>query len=354
MGTRRVGAPRRVDRGAAFIEYALLLALFTVVAIPGLTKLRDGAAGETRATTSRIAGTPVGTTPPPTTRTPITTTTAAPTTTTTRPPTTTTTLLPSTMVIYAGPDARIAPGTPHTQSGRLQTADNPLRDSAWSNTGGTLSNTVTTNSGTLVDRTTTFSFFTNRPGRYYLALTGTNQSETRSDFAEVKVTSGTVTTSISISGAYYDVTNTNWYAYGLATLRNQFNEPVAGVTVDYRTTTSSGSTTNGTCVTNSSGQCGAWILTMAETTSWAEFVVTGLTWECLDAWNPLPAAVRSNRSGLSLVTTTTRAPTTTTTRPPTTTGATTTTGLQAATTSTPAVTTTKPPATTTTRRTING
>lgn len=264
-------------------------------------------------------------------------------------------------VVYAGPDRVVSPSRTvwTTQAGTVFDSDTPggLLDVSWASSSSQL---VTTNR-THVNGDTSIDFRAERPGTYSLTLSASDGYLTGSDTAQVKVTSGIVTaTSMSLFGWWTDHNLLSWNAKARFRVVNPFGWPIAGLTVTGRWTFTTAPTETATCTTSADGWCEIFRVSISPSVTQVCFELVNVTGPtgCYDGWDGAPRSTCLLKSSMTVpttTTTTTRPPTTTTTttRPPSTTTTTRPGGSTTSTTRPPSTTTTTRPPTTTTTTTIS-
>ena len=289
----------RSARAATIIEYVLLLGVFTVSVLIAIQWVTDDVEDETSSTAHDIGGEPRATT------TLITTTTGSGATTT----------MPDNdaPVVYAGPDHVVYPGTWTLQDGTFSDTDTPLSllDVEWSvQSPGTTRNTIIN----LGDTSTEIRF--DRPGTYIVRLTVSDGVLDGSDTAEIKVTSGVVSVDdLTISGWWDDWTATRWNAQARAQAINEFDEPVAGVTIWGEWKRDDGVTVPQSCVTDGNGYCWWTLYSIPSSVGKVEFEFNDVTGPagCFDGWDGNDDHEELASSGIPVppsTTTTTAGPTT--------------------------------------------
>ena len=310
------------QRGAAAVEYVMLVSLFSVTVSVAATSMQTHVEQDSAETATQIGGIPGAST------TEVTTTSVGGTTTT----------MPNNNapVVYAGPDVTVYPGTTLTQPGTFSDSNTPadLLDIAWSVSGGSLSNQTRTGGNT------TINFSNTRPGTYTLRLTASDGFLEGSDTAQIKVTSGIVrVSSLDTYGWWEDYRLLKWHAETRVDIRNEFGRKTPGITIWGTWTFSNGSTTSQSCVADGNARCYFRAYNLSPSITSARFEVTNMTGPagCFDGWDGNNQEDSQSQGGLwvpppptttastTTASTTSTASTTTTTRPTTTTAATTTT-----------------------------
>jgi len=336
---------RTRPRGAALVEYVLLLSLFTLAAVPAISNLKNDEKTALRSTSTKIGGSPVPTDVAPTLRATTTTTT-----------TTTTTLRPNNPPTVHLPDGIVVdPDTYRTYSPDVLT--DPEGDPI------TLKNWTSVNGATWQDQardqnTENAVLKWTSPGLKTICFSATDSlGATGSDCCDVCVKTGVVAAAITGTSAnYQDATNSAWRLRATVNITNAWGNVRVPLTITVRFNFSNGTNESKTCSTStSSSSCTAsssYVSAAAVSSIQATvtLVAANASTPCFGSWNGVQPTTTVNRSAAPLITTTTTRATTTTTTTrgtTTTTRATTSTSTTRATTTTTRATTTTRPTTTT-------
>ena len=345
MRKLRRSESRTRPRGAALIEYVLLLSLFTLAAVPAIANLKNNEKTGLRSTSAKIGGSPVPTDVSPTLRN---TTTLPPPTTVAPPPTTRANTPP---VVHLPDGIVVEPNTYRSFSPDvlMDPEGDPITSMSWSSVNGATWENQTRDQGTdaAVLKWTS-------PGNKTLCFNATDSlGATGSDCCTVCVKTGTVVATITGTSAnYQDATNTMWRLRATVNITNPWGNVRVPLTITVRFNYSNGTSGTTTCTTStSSSSCTAsspyqsTAITSIQAT--VINVAANASTPCFGNWNGVQPTVTVPRSAAPLLTTTTTRATTTTVAPTTTRGTTTTTRATTTTSTTTRATTT----TTTTRPT---
>jgi hypothetical protein len=341
---RRIESRSR-RRGAALVEYVLLLSLFTLAAVPAISNLQNDEKTALRSTSAKIGGSPVPTDPAPELRSTTTTTTLPP-----PPPPPP----PNNAPIVHLPDGIVVDRDTYNSFSPDVLTDpdgDPITGKNWYQVNGATWQNQSRDQGTenAVLKWTTSGWKT-------VCFRATDsRGASGQDCCDVCVRTGTVSVTLTATANYEDATNSRWRLRATVRTTNAGGNVNGPMTIGVRFNFSDGTSSNTTCsTTRTSSACTVSSGYKPISISWITATVTSVTapsLPCFGNWDSVPASATINRSSVTLITTTTTRSTTTTrpasttTRSTTTTRATTTT-TRATTTTTRATTTTRPTTTT--------
>lgn len=339
LGRTQTGAR---SRGAALVEYVLLLSLFTLAAVPAIANLQNDEKTALRSTSAKIGGSPVPTDVAPELR-ETTTTTTLPPPPTTRANTAPVVHLPDGIIVDPGVYTSFSPDVLYDPEG------DPIASMSWYNVGGATWQNQTRDQGT-----TTGVLQWATSGFKNLCFSATDSfGATGTDCCQVCVSTGVIAANVTATANYQDATNSNWRLVATVTTTNAAGNVTGPIQINLRFDFSDGTSLNSSCTTSTGGStCSASSGYKPISISSIRATVTGVTapgLPCFGSWNGTASSVLINRtSGTGAPPTITSTTTTTTTTLPTTSTAPTTTVPTTSTASTTTrVTTTTRPTTTT-------
>jgi hypothetical protein len=319
---------RARSRGAALVEYVLLLSLFTLAAVPAIANLQNDEKTALRSTSAKIGGSPVPTDVAPELRETTTTTTLPP----PPPPNNNPVVhLPDGIIVDQGVFASFSPDQLYDPDG------DPIVNMSWYNVGGATWQNISRDQGT-----TNAVLQWSLSGFKTLCLNATDsRGGTGFDCCQVCVSTGVISATVTATANYQDATNTNWRLRATVTTTNAAGNVTGPIQINLRFDFSDGTSLASSCTTSTGGStCSASSGYKPISISWIRATVTGVTapgLPCFGSWNGTASSVLINRtSGTgapSTITSTTLAPTSstsststssTTTRPTTSTASTTT------------------------------
>lgn len=339
---RRAGLGVRHWRGAALVEYILLVSIFSLAAVPAVVNLQQSEKTALGSTTAKIGGSPVPTDVAPTLRSTTTTTTLPP------PPTTRfnsapNVHLPDGIVVARNTFRSFSPDVLFDPEG------DPIVTKAWPSI-----NSATWENKVRDQATSNAVLKWTTSGWKTICFSATDSlGATGSDCCDVCVETGVVTATMTATVNYQNATNSTWRLRATVKTTNAGGNVNGPMQIGVRFDFSDGTTANGSCATAvATSSCtvnSAYKpISITSITATVTSVAATATLPCFGGWDAVPASSTLTQSAATPITTTTTLPTTTTTStttlPTTTTRPTTT--LATTTTTTRATTTTRPTTTT--------